>query len=198
MNFQDSIFIFGLALVLFGPKRLPEIGRQIGKLVFEFRKASNEFKLQIEEELRVSEQAEREKKRAESEAALGAPAAGVLPIAAASESIASEPSEIVPMEQSELSMTIKPPSVGEQVSTNPPNHAITNGAEHAGEAAAVKADPGDVDPYAIAGYVDPYATLKTNAYGVETTSHGHASDSIEPAPSAPANSQTNQAPTHHG
>src|SRR5580658_9203593 len=61
MHFADSIFIFLLALILFGPKKLPEIGRQIGKLMVEFRRASNEFKMQIEEELRASEESERQK-----------------------------------------------------------------------------------------------------------------------------------------
>src|SRR5277367_2301784 len=61
MHFGDSIFIFLLALVLFGPKRLPEIGRQIGKLLAEFRRASNDFKMQIDEELRAMEQQERQK-----------------------------------------------------------------------------------------------------------------------------------------
>src|ERR1700761_7573815 len=61
MHVGDTIFIFCLALILFGPKKLPEIGRQIGKLMVEFRRASNEFKMQIEEELRASEEAERQK-----------------------------------------------------------------------------------------------------------------------------------------
>jgi TatA/E family protein of Tat protein translocase len=61
MHFGDTIFIFLLALVVFGPKKLPEIGRQIGKLMVEFRRASNDFKLQIEEELRSAEQADRQK-----------------------------------------------------------------------------------------------------------------------------------------
>jgi sec-independent protein translocase protein TatB len=55
MSLPDTIFIFVLALVIFGPKKLPEIGRQIGKLVGEFRRASNEFKFQIEEELRQAD-----------------------------------------------------------------------------------------------------------------------------------------------
>src|SRR5271169_1549522 len=60
MSLPDTIFIFGLALVIFGPKKLPEIGRQLGKLVLEFRRASNEFKMQIEEELRSAGQADRQ------------------------------------------------------------------------------------------------------------------------------------------
>ncbi|MHB8301943.1 MAG: twin-arginine translocase TatA/TatE family subunit [Acidobacteriaceae bacterium] len=55
MSLPDTVFIFVLALIIFGPKKLPEIGRQIGRLVGEFRRASNEFKFQIEEELRQAE-----------------------------------------------------------------------------------------------------------------------------------------------
>ena len=71
MHFGDSIFIFLLALVLFGPKKLPEIGRQAGKLLAEFRRASNEFKFQIQEELRNMEEEERRKKLAEYDAQHG-------------------------------------------------------------------------------------------------------------------------------
>ena len=48
----DTLILMVLALVVFGPRRLPKIGRQIGKLMYEFRKASNDFKFQMEEELR--------------------------------------------------------------------------------------------------------------------------------------------------
>jgi sec-independent protein translocase protein TatB len=65
----DSAFIFLLALLLFGPKKLPELARQIGKLMGEFRRASNEFRLQMEEELRVADQTEKQKKIAELQAA---------------------------------------------------------------------------------------------------------------------------------
>jgi sec-independent protein translocase protein TatB len=59
MSLPDTVFIFVLALIIFGPKKLPEIGRQLGKLVGEFRRASNEFKFQIEEELRQAEMSDR-------------------------------------------------------------------------------------------------------------------------------------------
>ncbi|MGO8720073.1 MAG: twin-arginine translocase TatA/TatE family subunit [Acidobacteriaceae bacterium] len=60
MSLPDTVFIFVLALIIFGPKKLPEIGRQLGKLVGEFRRASNEFKFQIEEELRQVELTDRQ------------------------------------------------------------------------------------------------------------------------------------------
>ena len=58
----DTLFLMLMALVVFGPRRLPEIGRQIGKLMYEFRKVSNDFKFQMEEELRASEEADRQRK----------------------------------------------------------------------------------------------------------------------------------------
>jgi len=51
MNFSETIFLFVLALIVFGPKKLPEIARQIGKALNEFRRASNEFKARIEQEI---------------------------------------------------------------------------------------------------------------------------------------------------
>jgi TatA/E family protein of Tat protein translocase len=44
-------FLFFLALIIFGPKKLPEIGRQIGRAINEFKRASNEFRSQIESEI---------------------------------------------------------------------------------------------------------------------------------------------------
>jgi sec-independent protein translocase protein TatB len=54
MNFGFSgemIFLFLLALILFGPKKMPEIGRQVARFLNEFRRASYEFRSQIESEI---------------------------------------------------------------------------------------------------------------------------------------------------
>ncbi len=51
MSFSETIFLFFVALLIFGPKKLPEIGRQVGKILNDFRRASNEFKAQIEAEI---------------------------------------------------------------------------------------------------------------------------------------------------
>jgi Tat protein translocase TatB subunit len=48
----EIIFIMLLALILFGPRKMPEIARTVGKLMAEFKKASNEFQGQIHEEIR--------------------------------------------------------------------------------------------------------------------------------------------------
>ena len=61
IGIPDTMLLMLLALMVFGPRRLPEIGRQIGKLMYEFRKISNDFKFQMEEELRVSEEIERQR-----------------------------------------------------------------------------------------------------------------------------------------
>lgn len=51
LGFSEMVFLFLLALLIFGPKKLPEIGRQIGKALNEFKRASNEFRSQIESEI---------------------------------------------------------------------------------------------------------------------------------------------------
>jgi sec-independent protein translocase protein TatB len=51
MSFSDTIFLFFLALILFGPKKLPEMARKAGRLMAELRRASNEFRSQIESEI---------------------------------------------------------------------------------------------------------------------------------------------------
>lgn len=68
-SFSDSIFLFVLALLLFGPKKLPVLARELGKWIGEFRRASNEFKMQMEEELRQVEQEDRQKQIAAMETA---------------------------------------------------------------------------------------------------------------------------------
>ncbi len=87
MHLADPIFIFILALVLLGPKRAGELAQQLAKLMGEFRKASNDFKYQFNEEMRVSEQQEQQRKQ---EAASIAPPAAenqILPPAGAAEAV---------------------------------------------------------------------------------------------------------------
>ena len=90
MGMWDTLIIGVLALVVFGPRRLPEIGRQIGKLMYEVRKASNDFKFQMEEELRTSEDADRRQKEDERQRALVQPpaAAQLPPLLSATEAVA--------------------------------------------------------------------------------------------------------------
>jgi sec-independent protein translocase protein TatB len=48
---SEMIFLFLLVLILFGPKKMPEIARQVGRFLNEFRRASYEFRSQIESEI---------------------------------------------------------------------------------------------------------------------------------------------------
>jgi TatA/E family protein of Tat protein translocase len=61
MSFGETIFLFVLALIVFGPKKLPEIARQVGRYLNEFKRASNEFKAQIEQEITHLEREEARK-----------------------------------------------------------------------------------------------------------------------------------------
>ena len=64
LGMPEMIFIFIFALILLGPKKLPEIMRQVGKFMNEFKRASNEFKYQIESEINNLElEAERAKQQ---------------------------------------------------------------------------------------------------------------------------------------
>jgi len=51
IGFPELILIFVIALLLFGPRKLPEIGRSVGRALGEFRRASNDLKRTIEEEV---------------------------------------------------------------------------------------------------------------------------------------------------
>lgn len=55
IGFPELLIILALALLIFGPKKLPEIGKSIGRALREFRKTSDEIKEKIEEEIHTEE-----------------------------------------------------------------------------------------------------------------------------------------------
>lgn len=59
LGFPELVFILVLALLIFGPKRLPEIGRTIGKGMAQFRRATTDLKRTIETEIALEEEAPR-------------------------------------------------------------------------------------------------------------------------------------------
>ena len=59
LGFSEILLILGLALLIFGPKKLPEIGRTIGRGMGEFRRATNELKRTIEYEVDLEERHQR-------------------------------------------------------------------------------------------------------------------------------------------
>jgi sec-independent protein translocase protein TatA len=58
LGMQEIIVIFVLALIIFGPRKLPELGKTIGKGLAEFKKASNELKQTWEDEVRLDKEKE--------------------------------------------------------------------------------------------------------------------------------------------
>ncbi|MBZ5499196.1 MAG: twin-arginine translocase TatA/TatE family subunit [Acidobacteriia bacterium] len=58
LGMQEIIVIFVLALIIFGPRKLPEIGKSLGKGLQEFKKASNDLKQTWEEEVRLDKEKE--------------------------------------------------------------------------------------------------------------------------------------------
>jgi sec-independent protein translocase protein TatB len=148
----DTFIIMVLALVVFGPRKLPQIGRQIGKLMYEFRKASNDFKFQMEEELRSAEEADR-RKREEAERqqrlALTAESASTQESASADSSATAAAIEAAaPAPASDTATEapyprILPPSTGEPVAATRPGSVA---AEESAESAAEHAGTADADP----------------------------------------------------
>jgi len=56
IGMPELIIIFVIALIIFGPRKLPELGRSLGKSLAEFKRASNELRSTLEEEIRLDEQ----------------------------------------------------------------------------------------------------------------------------------------------
>ena len=59
IGMPELIIIFVIALIIFGPRKLPELGRSLGKSLAEFKRASNELKSTLEEEIRIEEHQQR-------------------------------------------------------------------------------------------------------------------------------------------
>ncbi len=123
MSFGDSIFIFVLALLIFGPKKLPEIARQVGKALNEFKRASNEFKAQIQSEIDQLEVKERQKKAEEDQKIL--PPAEPPPGAVHSSYMSPSPALPPPQSTSPEAETSPEPPIHSD-SVNPPVHDTTN------------------------------------------------------------------------
>ncbi len=75
IGMPELIIIFVIALIIFGPRKLPELGKSLGRSINEFKRASNELKSTLEDEIRVEEQRTSEEQRAAAAAAAAASAA---------------------------------------------------------------------------------------------------------------------------
>jgi len=77
LGMGELIVIFTIALLIFGPRKLPELGKSLGKSIAEFKKASNELRNTLEEEIRLEEQRESAKIPPSASTASAAPTAPV-------------------------------------------------------------------------------------------------------------------------
>jgi sec-independent protein translocase protein TatB len=172
LGMADSLIIMVIALVFFGPRKLPQIGRQIGKLMYEFRKASNDFKFQMEEELRNAEDADRRKQEEARLRALALaappPAPTAIEMPGTAESSAASPDPVAvqsPVDSAEFKAEetvpqIQPPSTGEPVPAArpwcPPTQAASAEPEIAADSnvstgvAPAQPNPAQDDPAAAA------------------------------------------------
>jgi sec-independent protein translocase protein TatA len=55
IGFPELLIILAIALLIFGPKKLPEVGRSIGRALREFRRTSDEIKERLEDEIQAEE-----------------------------------------------------------------------------------------------------------------------------------------------
>jgi sec-independent protein translocase protein TatB len=213
LGWSDSLILMVMALVVFGPRKLPQIGRQIGKLMYEFRKASNEFKFQMEEELRAAEEADRRKKEEERLKALAlkapAPETPALPAAEpsaqpAAESTAPLPTgspyredavyppsapAATPPEPESASAEVQPPSQAEETYPRilPPSTGEQVAAARPGPAAAIHAE-------AAAQNGSGSSLPDRDPIGA---TEPHSQHETIPAPAEDAHGVTEQA-AHHG
>ena len=63
IGMPELVVIMFLALLIFGPRKLPELGRSLGKSLGEFKRASNELRNTLDEEIRIEEQRSAERQR---------------------------------------------------------------------------------------------------------------------------------------
>jgi len=210
LGMADSIILMILALVVFGPRRLPQIVRQIGKLMYEFRKASNDFKFQMEEELRAAEDADRRKKEeaerqrvaalaSTSQASVSAPAQtveaaadiGAVEPPAASPSGAEttypepNPAETPAPASDATEPTIRPPQTGEQVGASPVGASRPD---------YFFGTPAEANPEQALSEVNPEADAEANA--AEFAAHAAANPEASAAPTPESESPSAAAPTN--
>jgi sec-independent protein translocase protein TatB len=178
-SFQDTALIFVLALILFGPKKLPELARQLGKLMGEFRRASNEFRMQMEDELRMAEQAEQQKKIAAMEAA----------------------APVTPVITDGSENTIAPPSSEDYIEEHPHMDPFKDdfSTETAAEATAETSAPSTAEPLPIATSGDLNLMPPSTGLPVASSSVSQAFSSIPRAPEpAEVSDQTTTEASLHG
>lgn len=207
----DTLFLVVMALIVFGPKKLPEISRQIGKLLYEFRKASNDFKFQIEEELRASEQAERQKQLT---AQAAAPQAATPVAISATETVSTAVNDTVHVSENTDTGTVvgtateaagpvlQTPASGLPVSSRVPNR-VTESISGIAEESVTSGLT--IDTPAITSSAEALDAMQADAQeairsaAADPSYHQQASNDPEAAETVPSQTvPTQPVPTHHG
>ncbi len=179
----DTLLLMALALVVFGPRRLPKIGRQLGKLMYEFRKASNDFKLQMEEELRNAEEADRRKKVEEDRQRTLA----AVPAPPQLEQSASDAPATAETQESGATTSIEDPYPA--ATTAPPIEAEATGSQEAATPAEHSPDLApDVAPAAPILNIQPPSTGER----IAAERPGKATETVEPE------AERSEPAAHHG
>jgi sec-independent protein translocase protein TatB len=126
LSIPHMIVVFIVVLVVFGPQKLPELARGLGKLMAEFRKASTDFKSAFEEEMR---EMERQTLQAERKKAAEAAAAS----AASAETSAAPATEASPGGEALLSESEAEPRTSEDPVISPVAESVPRSPEESGE-----------------------------------------------------------------
>ena len=124
IGMQELLIIFVIALIIFGPRRLPDLGRSLGRSIAEFKRASNELRSTLEDEIRVDEQ--RQTRAATAPAPPPAPVPAIPSVAA---SVAAAP-VVAPAAQAPVAEpVVAAPVTTEPVATIPtsPDNTIQHG-----------------------------------------------------------------------
>ena len=124
IGMQELLIIFVIALIIFGPRRLPDLGRSLGRSIAEFKRASNELRSTLEDEIRVDEQ--RQTRAATAPAPPPAPVPAIPSVAA---SVAAAP-VVAPAAQAPVAEpVVAAPVATEPVATTPtsPDNTIQHG-----------------------------------------------------------------------
>jgi TatA/E family protein of Tat protein translocase len=87
----ELIIIFVIALIIFGPRKLPELGKSLGRSLSEFRRASNELRSTLDDEIRLEEQKNAARTAAPSDASPSQPVGPSQPVAPSQPTAPSQP-----------------------------------------------------------------------------------------------------------
>ena len=109
----ELIVIFIIALIVFGPRKLPELGRTIGKALAEFRKHSAELRMAVDQEMRELERHTQELE-AKAREAVEPPAAPGVPPESPVSPAAIDPYQGVPPQPTPAALSSEEPNTGEK------------------------------------------------------------------------------------